>query len=110
MLHCTHHLLMEPNSKSFPFQGTTAMAHAFTLILRQTSDPSYRIANGCGRGASKWLPRVRTGGNFNFRQLDCPGIRRPQVEPHEKSGRRYSLSPLPYFTPDLRGRLRRERE
>ena len=38
-----------------------------------------------------------------------PAFDGPQVEPHEKSGR-HLLSPLPYFTPDLRGRMRKERE
>jgi hypothetical protein len=37
---------MEPDSKSFPFQGTERNVPAFTLILRQTSDSSYRIAAG----------------------------------------------------------------
>jgi hypothetical protein len=44
MLHRTRRLLMEPNVKSFSFQGTDRNDRGFTLILRQTSEPPYRIA------------------------------------------------------------------
>jgi hypothetical protein len=46
---------MEPYAKSFSFQRSDRNDQAFTLILRQTREPSYRIAavvdeqhrNGC---------------------------------------------------------------
>jgi hypothetical protein len=61
MLHCTHHLSMEPDSKSFPFQGTNRNDQAFMRILRQASAPSYRIAAGVDephRNGCRALERV----------------------------------------------------
>jgi hypothetical protein len=48
MLRRTRRLSMEPISKSFPFQGTNRNSPAFTIILRQPGEPSYRIAASMG--------------------------------------------------------------